>query len=255
MNSYTRSLLEKFVQLFGYGLVPSYSGTYVPDDIGDNYKKNIISVKPYTMTSAERIYGLIKATEYIISKNIEGDFVECGVWKGGSIMAIIETLLRFKDTTRSIYLFDTFEGMPSPQDVDIFHTGESGKIMFEKTMITSTTSNWCRASLEEVQKNVLTLGYPQEKIHFVKGLVENTIPDCLPKKIALLRLDTDFYSSTKHELDFLYPNLATGGVLIIDDYGCWAGSRKATDEYLLQSHIKLLLNRLDHTGYIGVKVT
>jgi len=254
LKPYLKTLLEMFAKALGYGLVPSFNGTYIPEDISEEYRRAILSVKPFTMTSAERIYALIKSTEYIIDGKIEGDFVECGVWKGGSIMAIIQTLLNYGENSRSIYLFDTFEGMPAPQDIDVFHTGESGMLMFEKVKINQKSSNWCHATLEEVQRNVFELNYPKDNIYFVKGLVEDTIPKCIPEKIALLRLDTDFYSSTKHELEFLYPKLVSGGVLIIDDYGCWAGCRKAVDEFFERKQTKLLLNRLDHTGYIGVKI-
>jgi hypothetical protein len=75
----------------------------------------------------------------------------------------------------------------------------------------------------------------------------------LPEQIAVLRLDTDFYESTRHELRHLYPRLVHGGVLIIDDYGHWAGARKAVDEYIAEEGIRLLLNRIDYTGRIAIK--
>jgi hypothetical protein len=96
-------------------------------------------------------------------------------------------------------------------------------------------------------------GYDREKISFVKGKVEETIPDNAPQSISLLRLDTDWYESTRHELIHLYPRLSHGGVIIIDDYGHWLGARKAVDEYIEQNNLCLLLNRLDYTGRIGVK--
>ncbi len=100
---------------------------------------------------------------------------------------------------------------------------------------------------------MLSVGYPENRVHFVKGPVENTIPEHAPKGIALLRLDTDFYSSSKHELVHLFPRLASGGVLLLDDYGHWEGQRIAMDEYLAETGIPILLNRLDYTARIGVK--
>jgi hypothetical protein len=100
---------------------------------------------------------------------------------------------------------------------------------------------------------VLGVGYPEERIHFVPGRVEETLPQNAPKDIALLRLDTDWYASTKHELQHLYPRLVPGGVLIVDDYGYWQGARQAVDEYLSENGLALLLNRIDHTARIAVK--
>ena len=98
------------------------------------------------------------------------------------------------------------------------------------------------------------MGYPAERIHFVQGKVEETIPRVLPERIALLRLDTDWYESTRHELIHLYPKLCAGGVLVLDDYGHWQGSRKAVDEWMAQTGTRMLLNRVDYTGRIAVKV-
>jgi O-methyltransferase len=100
---------------------------------------------------------------------------------------------------------------------------------------------------------VLGVGYPEEQIHFVEGPVEETVPGSAPAELALLRLDTDWYESTKHELEHLYPRLARGGVLILDDYGYWQGARRAVDEYLAGLDSPLLLNRIDHTARIALK--
>jgi O-methyltransferase len=91
-------------------------------------------------------------------------------------------------------------------------------------------------------------------VRLVKGKVEDTVPKNAPEKIALLRLDTDWYESTRRELVHLFPRLVPGGVLIIDDYGHWQGARKAVDEYIAGNQVKILLNRVDYTGRIGVKI-
>jgi hypothetical protein len=112
---------------------------------------------------------------------------------------------------------------------------------------------WAIATIDEVREAVLSVGYPRERIHFVEGPVEETLPSQAPNEIALLRLDTDWYSSTKHELVHLYPCLAKGGVLILDDYGYWQGARRAVDEYLAEEDVPLLLNRIDNTARIAVR--
>jgi hypothetical protein len=225
----------------------------IPVDFEKDVIHIIRSVKPYTMTTPERLYALINAVKYIVKNNIPGDIVECGVWKGGSMMAVAKTLLDLGRLDRQLYLFDTFEGMPRPQDVDVSYRGSKASKKFEEKMVTNDSSHWCFASLDEVKRAMYETGYDREKISFVKGKVERTIPNSAPQTISLLRLDTDWYESTRHELLHLYPRLSHGGVIIIDDYGHFLGARKAVDEYIEQNNICLLLNRLDYTGRIGVK--
>jgi O-methyltransferase len=104
-----------------------------------------------------------------------------------------------------------------------------------------------------VRETVLSSGYPEARLHFVRGPVEQTLPEHAPERLALLRLDTDWYESTRHELEHLYPRLADGGVLIVDDYGHWEGARRAVDEYFDGRAAPLLLSRVDYTGRIAVK--
>ena len=180
--------------------------------------------------------------------------MECGVWKGGSMMAAALTLLDLKRQDRDLYLFDTFEGMPKPTEEDVHYTGTPASVAFAKLQTGEDSSAECASPLEEVQNTMRLTGYDSKKIHYVQGKVETTIPGQAPEKIALLRLDTDWYASTKHELEHLYPRLSPSGVLIIDDYGDWQGARKATDEYLAKHAPTLLLNRIDYTGRIALKI-
>jgi len=105
---------------------------------------------------------------------------------------------------------------------------------------------------ETVYKNLLTTGYPEERIHMVRGPVEETLPQQAPERLALLRLDTDWYESTRRELVHLYPRLSDGGVLIVDDYGHWSGARRAVDEYFGQVGSRTFLSPLDYTGRLAV---
>lgn len=213
----------------------------------------IRGVAAYTMTSPERVYALIRAVRYVAEHEIRGAIVECGVWRGGSIMAAAETLLRLGRTDRELYLFDTFEGMTEPGTADRKPNGTAAAAIFEERRIAGTDgSDWCRASIEEVRANLQATGYPTDRLHFVRGRVEETIPASAPPAIAVLRLDTDWYDSTRHELEHLLPVLSPGGVLIIDDYGAWLGARQATDEYLALTRRRILLHRIDGAGVIGV---
>lgn len=224
-----------------------------PSDFTPHHISIINAVKNHTMTYPESIFSLIEAVHYITRRNIPGSIVECGVWRGGSMMAAALTLQSLNVRDRDLHLFDTFEGMPKPQDVDIDMYGNSAMPMFAERQIGEDVSDFCRATLREVQAAMAGTGYDEQRVHFHKGKVEITIPSAAPDMIALLRLDTDWYESTRHELEHLYPRLSRGGILIIDDYGYWLGSRKATDEYIEKHAPSLFLSRIDCTVRIAVK--
>lgn len=211
------------------------------------------AVAPFTMTSRERLQAAIDAARYAARYRIPGAIVECGVWRGGSMMAMARALMEEGDTSRDLFLFDTFEGMPPPSDADKDRTGAPAKDLLRLTP--PQTGIWCYASLDDVRANLARTGYPAERLHFVPGRVEQTIPHAaLAGAIAVLRLDTDWYESTRHELVHLYPQISPAGVLIVDDYGHWQGARRATDEYLADNvRAPLLLQRTDYTGRMAVK--
>jgi hypothetical protein len=228
--------------------------TYPPDFTLDEIAV-IEQVKPFTMTSPERMVSLIRAVKYLAESGIAGDIVECGVWRGGSMMIVAKVLSALGITDRSLYLYDTFEGMSEPREsVDVSYEGDSAKTLLEIREKTEQDYIWCYSPIEEVKKNVYGTGYPAARTHFVKGKVEDTIPATVPDQIALLRLDTDWYDSTYHELTHLFPRLVKGGILIIDDYGHWQGAQKATDDYFRQHNVKIFLGRADYTGRIAVKM-
>jgi len=208
--------------------------------------------RKFSMTSPERLYSVIQSVRYVVAADVPGDFVECGVWRGGCTMAAALTLLSLGRRDMTLHLFDTFEGMTAPTDRDVDYTGVRAGERFARRKIRDS-SEWCNASLEDVRANLSGTGYEMSKVVFVKGRVEDTIPEAAPRQISILRLDTDWYESTRHELEHLFPRLSPGGVLIIDDYGHWQGSRQATDEYFATQNSKLLLSRIDCTGRMGVK--
>jgi O-methyltransferase len=222
-----------------------------PPDFDAQTKCLVEFVKPYTMTSPERIFALRQAVQYITRYNIPGHIVECGVWKGGSMMAVAKTLIELEDTRRNLILFDTFEGMSAPTEKDRQYSGEMASDILQAS--SKDDVFWCRSPLEAVQQFIFSTGYPKERISFVKGKVEDTLPTHAPDRIAILRLDTDWFESTLHELIHLYPRLMSGGVLIIDDYGHWQGAREAVDRYVSEKNLRLLLNRIDYAGRICVK--
>jgi hypothetical protein len=206
-----------------------------------------------TMVSIDRSFCLYKAIQYVSRNKIPGEFVECGVWRGGQAMLAAYTLIKEKDMTRKMFLYDTYAGMSKPGELDVRLGRRTPTIKEWENANKAVHNEWCYASLDEVKENMFLTGYPKENFIFVKGKVEETIPDTIPIKIALLRLDTDFYESTYHELKYLYPVLQPGGILMIDDYGSWAGSREAVDQYFKEHNINILLHRIG-PGRIGIKM-
>jgi O-methyltransferase len=227
----------------------------LPRDMQENeaLRETIRAVEAYTMTSAHRLAAVVQAVEHIEKRKLPGAIVECGVWQGGSMMAAALTLCRLGAEDRELYLYDTFEGMAEPEDVDRNHEGSSAaQVLSEQLPSASSMADWCNAGLDEVRANMESTGYPSDRIHYVVGKVEDTIPATLPGPIALLRLDTDFYSSTRQELEHLYPLVPSGGIVILDDYGFWQGARQAVDEFLTDKP-ELFLNRIDAPGRLLIK--
>jgi O-methyltransferase len=254
-----RTIVRKTLNSMGYELMKKTVGQRtIPADMEHRSEFNSIYDRcaPNTKTSPERMFALYEAVRYIIQAGIPGDFVECGVWKGGSSMVMAFALRELKHMQQKIYLYDTFEGMTRPTEKDtVAGLGLPALPDWEKHPKTQGTCvDWCYAPLDEVKKNMSLTGYPEGNLVYVKGLVEETIPRIIPGRIALLRLDTDWYESTYHELKHLFPLLSPGGVLIIDDYGHWAGAREAVDQYFSESSTPILLHRVDYTGRVGIKI-
>ena len=242
------SILSKIIKKLGYE-VYSTKKKYV------DYNEVIKLVKSFTLTEPQSIVALVDSVKYVVNNKIPGSIVECGVWRGGSMMAIEKTLLDLNQSDRELYLFDTYEGMTKPTNFDRNSSNNQKAIEdFKKVQTDNNSSDWVMASIEDVEKAVYSVGYDKNKIHFIKGLVEHTIPDKAPKDISLLRLDTDWYESTSHELVHLFPRISNGGVIIVDDYDHWTGSKKAVDEYISNNNVPLLLNRIQRGGRIGIKV-
>jgi len=248
-----KSILRALVRKTGFDIVRFSKPDDQPldgiGDLTDVEQKVLEASREFTMTSPARMASLVHAMRYVIENDIPGDITECGVWRGGSMMIIAKMLIASGDTSRSLYLYDTYEGMSEPTEADT-HGGESAAAQLDRAP--KGTGIWCEASIEDVRANVLSTGYPEENIHFLKGKVEDTIPATLPGDLALLRLDTDWYESTKHELLHLYPLLSSKGILIIDDYGYWEGARKAVDEYFAKFPQAPFLHRIDNTGRLVV---
>jgi O-methyltransferase len=205
---------------------------------------------PYSVTGVPRLLALIEAVRHCVRADVPGGFAECGVWRGGSVVAMI---LALKDSgvERDVYLFDTFGPMPYMGEGDTSPVYESGQTGWSRSGPAIKADLW--ETEDAVRETIAATGYPDHLVHFVVGRVEDTLPEHAPERLALLRLDTDFYESTRHELIHLYPRLSPGGVLILDDYGEWEGARRAVDEYLAEEAGPLMLSPIDYTGRLAVK--
>jgi len=252
-----KTAINRIVETLGYKVVPVHASgaapAVYPNDMEGDFRIISGKCRDFTMTSLERLYALYQSVRYITQSNVPGDLVECGVWKGGSSMLMAHTLLASGPATRKIYLYDTFAGMSKPTEKDKAAVDGGSALETWGNCRRQNHVDWCYASVEEVRKNMHATGYPQEKLVFVQGKVEDTIPKVLPDAISLLRLDTDWYESTYHELKHLFPLLSKGGVIILDDYGHWAGAKEATDTFISENNIPILLNRIDYTCRLGIK--
>jgi O-methyltransferase len=211
------------------------------------------AVRPHTLLGPDKLFSLIQAVRHVVRHDVPGDLVECGVFRGGAVMAAALTLRQLGVHDRRLWLYDTFSGMPRPTEKDVAAAGgPDPRAEFERLETGADSADWVRASLDEVRRNIARVPYPQGLFEFVEGKVEDTLPGRLPERVCLLRLDTDWYESTRAEMEHLVPRLSRGGVLIVDDYYNWPGNRQAVDEYLEREKIPLFLVKVVRSA-VGVR--
>lgn len=228
----------------------------LPVESTDGDRTIVKAVQPFTMTSPERIWTLLEAVRYATEAKLPGAFVECGVWRGGSIIAMVKKLQALEVANRDIWLYDTFQGMTEPTEEDIeASTGNSARSLMNTTAIDDGNNVWAFATREDVERNLRETGYPSDRFTFVQGDVAQTLLTHVPEQISILRLDTDWYESTRVGLEILYPRLIPGGVCILDDYGHWKGARKAVDDYFEEQGFRPLMSPIDYSGRIFLKTS
>jgi len=235
MLNLLKNYIQKILNSFEYTIINNNQKIV---ELSDKQKNLINITNLISMTPQIRRYNLIQALEYVAHYKLEGDLVECGVWKGGNIV-IYKKFIEENSIKKNIYAFDTFEGMADPdQDDYVIGNDMSAKSLLDKDK-KKITNDWGLCSLENVKHNISQRTENLDNIFFIKGKVEETLLNekNLPEKISILRLDTDFYKSTKIELEILYEKVSKGGVIIIDDYGHWAGSKKAVDEFFKEKFV------------------
>ncbi len=210
-----------------------------------------ISSRKLSLGSFQNLAATVIACRYLLKNKIEGDFVECGVWRGGQ--SIIAAKILGEGMYRNYWLFDTFCGMTPPTKLDVDYLGREAKNKAGK-QDDVIENDWVYAEKHQVIDNIKNFGLDIGRFKLIAGDVVDTLKelDNLPPKISLLRLDTDWYESTKVELDALYDLIVPKGILIIDDYGHWKGAREAVDEFFEKRFAPLLIP-VDYTCRIVIK--
>lgn len=252
MKSSLKKLFLDYLDRKGLQVVKKYE---MPAEASNYEKKIILKSLKYSMTTSIRMWALLQSAKEVLKKKIKGDFVECGVWRGGNII-LLKNILEQHKIKKNVYGFDTFQGMTEPTRHDVDTENNSASILMKNTNKTDQEfSIWAYSSLEKTKKNIYKNIKSKKNLKLIQGKVEDTlvIRENVPKKISLLRLDTDWYESTKIELEILYPLLQKGGILIIDDYGHFKGCRKAVDEYFSKHKKRPLLHYVDYTCRLIIK--
>ncbi len=233
-------------------------------DLEAEAQEAIGKIHKHTMVTYPRLVTLYQQAVFCEHSNIKGSFVECGTWKGGSTGLAALANLKHGSTRRHIHLFDSFEGIPEPdksvdgnlaiEQVKSVRGGTSGKLVAVKGFYEKYADGVGTLEINrDLMENII--GYDSNFLHYHKGWFQNTLPLVADEigEIAILRLDGDWYASTKVCLDNLYDNVVSGGFVIIDDYGEYDGCQKAVDEFMEKRNINSFLNYIDGGGRYWIK--
>ena len=250
-DSYIREEAETDFQQ----MMADYGAKVGLSDLEPAFLEDLAIVRRFTMTSVERLYALWDAVRYVAAATVPGHLVECGVWRGGSVMLMALALIRAKATDRTLWLYDTFTGLPRPDpELDVDVLGNRAIDGWQPRNIGGGKIYWALADEADVRANIAATEYPAAKLRFVRGQVERTIPAQVPDEIAILRIDTDWYASYRHILAHLYDRVVPGGVVIFDDYGHFLGARRAVDEFRAERSIVAPMVRVDFSCRLMLKI-
>ena len=235
-------LSKKVLAGFGFSINLGSSSKSYPE-LNEQEEKFCLEVynTSLTLTSLESLKLLAICCKYVKKAGVVGDFVETGIWRGGSSIVAKYVI----GNSKAFFLYDTFDGMTEPSEFDYRISEGSAEKTKQKWNYLQTDSGnkWVAASLKEVENNFKRFNLLDSTVKLIKGDVRLTLESSenLPKVISILRIDTDFYDSTLVSLRKLWPLLSSGGVLILDDYAHWDGARRAVDEFFIESGLLTLL--------------
>ncbi len=255
LNNYELIAIDKIDSLIAVAYKKKYPTVFTTDVekfnhhiLQVNYKDSLLKdvVRPNTMTSSGKVYELDQSLEKVVSENIPGDYIECGTYRGGLAALMLDNIL-YNNLDKKLWVYDTFQGMSEPSTVDVSTKNENAVSTFNATKNTTTGyADWCKATIDIVQSTLsLVDNSYEDRANLIIGKVEDTLRHeiNIPQKISLMRLDTDWYESTKIELEKFYHRLSIGGIIIIDDYRLWQGQKLAVDEFF---------DKLDKNSYTFV---
>ena len=228
------SRVARFFWKRGYGIVKINSFDIETRETGNDWP-----LFGYTMVGHKRLDNVRYCVETALKDGVEGDIVETGVWRGGSMMFAKAVLKHHGDSKKKIWCADSFEGLPKQFGRDI-------EIAADPELSGST---YLAVSQQEVAANFKRFGLLDENVKFLKGWFKDTLPTAPIDKICVARLDGDLFESTMDALQYLYPKISSGGFVIIDDYGSWKGCSTAVDEYRERHKIDAPLEKIDLHGY------
>jgi O-methyltransferase len=191
-----------------------------------------------TMIGMKRLDNVQACVEDVLARNVPGDLLEAGTWRGGAGILLRAILKAYGIADRSVWIADSFEGLPTP-DSDQFPADQ----FYYKNV-----PSFLAVSLEQVKLGFSRFGLLDDQVHFVKGWFKDTLPKLSEKRWSVIRIDADMYESTMQALQFLYPNLSVGGYVIVDDYGGLASCREAVEDYRAVNGIREEIQKVDWTG-------
>ena len=192
----------------------------------------------HTMAGLRRLDNLRELAQRVIDEGIPGDFIETGVWRGGCCILLRGILAANADTSRKVYVADSFAGLPPPKPDEFPHDAGLNLHVHRELAV----------SLEQVKENFSRYGLLDDQVIFVNGLFQETLPSLEAGPFALIRLDGDLYESTHVALEALYPKLSPGGFVIIDDYGAVPACQEAVSDYRARMGIEAPIHTIDWTG-------
>lgn len=192
----------------------------------------------HTMIGLKRLTNLQHCIEDVLTHGVPGDLIETGVWRGGATIFMRAVLKAYSITDRTVWVADSFMGLPAPNPVK--YPMDSGDKHYQTTHLA--------VSLDEVKSNFASYGLLDDQVQFLKGWFKDTLPGAPIQELALLRLDGDMYESTIDALVHLYPKLAIGGYVIVDDYGYAESCKQAVHDYRASQGISDEIKSVDWSG-------
>lgn len=242
---------------------PEFDGEF------ETVKRLIKKIRPYTMLPVVRLTSLYMQVKYCEQNNVKGDYMECGVWKGGAVGLMALTNQLYGATRRNLFLFDSFDDiLPPNPEIDGFRAMQDALKYSNKTDLQELKSDPTtpikgfydsfggKGTLSQNRQLFFRqIKYDKKYVHFYKGWFEDTMPKASKNvdRLAILRIDADWYKSVYICLKYFYPKVVKGGFIVIDDYGYYEGCTKAVKQYFSERNIHLYPNSIDSGSVYFIK--